>query len=57
MNHPGTVVSALLATALAASAAPVDYAKEIKPLLTQHCVRCHGAAKPKGDLRADTAAA
>ncbi len=39
------------------TAAPVDYAGRIKPLLTQHCVSCHGAAKPRGGLRLDTAAA
>jgi mono/diheme cytochrome c family protein len=41
----------------AAAAQPVDYTKEIKPILTQHCVTCHGAAKPRGGLRLDTAAA
>ena len=29
----------------------------IKPLLARHCVSCHGAAKPRGGLRLDTAAA
>jgi mono/diheme cytochrome c family protein len=37
-------------------AAPVDYAAKIKPLLTRHCVSCHGAVKPRGGLRLDTAA-
>src|SRR5208337_4552712 len=35
----------------------VDYTSQIKPILTQHCVSCHGAAKPRGGLRLDTAAA
>src|ERR1017187_1326012 len=39
------------------TATPVDYASQIKPILTQHCVSCHGAAKPRGGLRLDTAAA
>ena len=30
---------------------------QIKPILTRHCVTCHGAAKPRGGLRLDTAAA
>ena len=35
----------------------VDYVREVKPLLARHCVSCHGAAKPRGGLRLDTAAA
>ncbi|HEY1785397.1 MAG TPA: DUF1587 domain-containing protein, partial [Pirellulales bacterium] len=31
-----------------------DYAQEIKPLLTQHCVRCHGPEKQESDFRIDT---
>jgi mono/diheme cytochrome c family protein len=41
----------------AAVAGPVEYSSQIKPILTQHCVTCHGAAKPRGGLRLDTAAA
>ncbi len=52
--------------ALAAAAPPdksaseseaVDYLGQIKPILTRHCVACHGAVKPRGGLRLDTAAA
>ncbi len=35
---------------------PVDYMAQVKPILTQHCVECHGAQKPRGGLRLDTAA-
>jgi mono/diheme cytochrome c family protein len=35
----------------------VDYATQIKPILSRHCVSCHGASKPRGGLRLDTAAA
>ena len=35
----------------------VDYTSQVKPILTRHCVSCHGAAKPRGGLRLDTAAA
>ncbi|MES2596005.1 MAG: PSD1 and planctomycete cytochrome C domain-containing protein [Verrucomicrobiota bacterium] len=40
---------------LASSKAPavVDYEKDIKPLLRERCVSCHGAVKQKGDLRLD----
>lgn len=34
----------------------VNYTKEIKPLLAQRCVACHGEARPRGGLRLDTAA-
>jgi mono/diheme cytochrome c family protein len=37
--------------------ATVDYAIQIKPLLKEHCVACHGAVKPRAGLRLDTAAA
>jgi len=36
---------------------PVDYARDIKPILTRHCVSCHGVERPKSGLRLDTAAA
>ncbi len=39
-----------------AAAAPVDYAREVKPILAEHCYRCHGASQQKGGLRIDTAA-
>ncbi len=50
----------VLAAAVAgpeARAAGPDYESEIKPLLTRHCVSCHGAENPKGGLRLDTGAA
>jgi mono/diheme cytochrome c family protein len=49
-------LAALLAVPVSASAA-VDYVAEIKPLLKDHCVKCHGATTQKGELRLDTAAA
>lgn len=39
------------------SAAKVDYLRDVKPILTQHCVRCHGAEKEEAGLRVDTAEA
>jgi hypothetical protein len=38
-------------------AADVDYESEVRPILARHCVSCHGAAKPRGDLRLDSVAA
>lgn len=40
-----------------AAALPVNYLRDIKPLLAKHCFSCHGARKQKGNLRLDTAAA
>jgi hypothetical protein len=34
----------------------VTYAADIKPLLDNSCVRCHGAEKAKGGLRLDSLA-
>ena len=34
-------------------AAPVDFARDIQPLLTEKCLKCHGAEKQKGGLRLD----
>jgi len=36
--------------------APVDYLQQVKPLLVQHCVKCHGVEKQQSGLRVDTAA-
>jgi mono/diheme cytochrome c family protein len=50
-------VATLPTAGVAAAGFPVDYASQVKPILTRHCVSCHGATKPKGGLRLDTAAA
>ncbi len=33
----------------------VDYLRDIKPILTQHCTSCHGRTKQQNGLRLDTA--
>ncbi len=40
-----------------AAAEPVDYLRDVKPILQKHCTACHGADKQRGGLRLDTAAA
>lgn len=30
-----------------------DYEKVVKPFFAAHCLKCHGAVKPKGDFRLD----
>jgi mono/diheme cytochrome c family protein len=46
-----------LAALASAPAAPVDYLRDVKPVLAAHCYRCHGASQQKGGLRADTVSA
>ncbi|VTR92710.1 secreted protein containing duf1549 : Secreted protein containing planctomycete cytochrome C domain OS=Rhodopirellula baltica WH47 GN=RBWH47_00492 PE=4 SV=1: PSCyt1: PSCyt2: PSD1 [Gemmata massiliana] len=38
------------------AAEPVDYRKDIKPLLQERCYACHGALAQKGKLRVDSGA-
>jgi hypothetical protein len=45
-----------LACAGPVAAAPVDYLRDVKPILAQNCYRCHGARQQKSDLRVDTVA-
>jgi len=39
----------------ARAAAPVDYGRDVKPILTARCTSCHGAIRRKAGLRLDTA--
>ncbi|MEZ6119138.1 MAG: PSD1 and planctomycete cytochrome C domain-containing protein [Pirellulaceae bacterium] len=45
-------VCGLLCTAIQGTE-PVDYVRNIRPLLNQRCVTCHGALKQEADLRLD----
>src|SRR3954447_20664768 len=38
-----------------AAAPPVDYTREVKPILAARCTSCHGAIRQKAGLRLDTA--
>ena len=40
----------------AAVSAPVDYLRDVKPLLAERCYKCHGASQHKSGLRLDTTA-
>ena len=55
----GTLLTLLAATLPVDAAepvnAPVDYLKDVKPLLAAKCVACHGGLRQKGNLRLDTA--
>src|SRR5262245_31994629 len=53
---PRVLLIAVLALLLLAgrAAAEVDFVKDIKPILEQSCLSCHGPEKTKGGLRLDT---
>lgn len=36
-----------------ASAAPVDFVREVRPIFEKHCYECHGAERQKNDYRLD----
>ena len=40
-----------------AAGVPVDFARDVQPLLADRCIKCHGPEKQKGGLRLDTKAA
>ena len=47
-------VALVLSGALQGSREPVDFARDVKPILDAHCISCHGPKKHKGDYRVDT---
>src|SRR4051812_32314000 len=51
------VCLARAATSAAESAGPIDFARDVRPILQARCVDCHGPAKQKGELRLDDWAA
>jgi len=48
------VIAVVLPAGRLPAADPVDYAREIKPILKERCYACHGALKQKAKLRLDT---
>jgi mono/diheme cytochrome c family protein len=46
-----------LFTARAAAADPVDYPRDVRPILAAHCYPCHGPDKQRSGLRLDSVAA
>jgi hypothetical protein len=50
-----SLVIALL-VAIPAAAEPVDYLRDVKPILKERCFACHGALRQKSGLRLDSAA-
>src|SRR5690606_627405 len=62
--HPGTamplavrllpVALLLVAPAAAGAADPVDFARDVRPVLSNTCFKCHGPDVQKGKLRLDS---
>lgn len=48
--------ASLMSVPFFTAAADVDFAKEVKPILEQSCIKCHGTEKPKGRLNLTTRA-
>jgi mono/diheme cytochrome c family protein len=47
-------LSALFLAGAARAAESQDFEKTVKPFFQEHCFKCHGEKKQKGDLRLDT---
>src|SRR5436189_872436 len=43
------------ATAIAGSEPPIDFARQIRPILETSCLDCHGPTRHRSDLRLDLA--
>ncbi len=56
MNLRASILLFLGFAAPTFAAEPVDYAKEIKPILSGVCYQCHSETQQKGGLRLDTGA-
>ena len=44
----------LVTSAMTATAADVDYTRDVKPILRTKCYSCHGVLKQEAGLRLDT---
>jgi mono/diheme cytochrome c family protein len=55
MRAPFTFSLLLIWGGMELFAKPVDYITEVKPVFSDNCYRCHGAAQQKSGLRMDTA--
>src|SRR5437867_938585 len=50
----GGALASARAPVPAPPASPLDFTREVQPILVTSCVRCHRAAKREGGLRLDT---
>src|SRR5262245_40406063 len=49
------VLTGLLLPTMLRAAGPLDYARDVKPVLAERCISCHGPLRQRSDLRLDTA--
>lgn len=49
-----SLAAVVLTASAARAAAPVDFARDVQPILATACANCHGPAKAKGGIRVDT---
>jgi len=47
------IAALLFASGAASAAKPVDFVRDIQPILRDHCVKCHGPKKQEGGVRWD----
>src|SRR4051812_246850 len=52
--HLSIFVAVLALAGGARAEETVDYVRQVKPILTQRCLSCHGTLKQKAGLRLDT---
>ena len=55
MIHPAQIalIAFAVLTSTVAQAAEVDFVRDVRPILQQHCYACHGEKKQKSGLRLD----
>jgi mono/diheme cytochrome c family protein len=53
MRHTLVLIIALLLGPRHLVAAPVDFVREVRPILEKHCYACHGEKEQKSGLRLD----
>ena len=54
MNCVFSTTALAVAPLLVFAAEPVDFTKQIKPILEQNCIKCHGEEQKKGGLKLHT---
>lgn len=52
----GLCVATIVGASAARAAEPIDFAKQIQPILVGHCAKCHNEKKAQAKLRLDSAA-
>jgi hypothetical protein len=55
MKTLAAVLATVLPVPAVVAAEPVDYLRDVKPILAEKCYACHGALQQRGELRLDAA--